>query len=198
MCFFHHCLIMLTSGTCPICIISQCPIYSLLVFDSKNNAIPVAWIMTPDFASGELHRWMGALYDRVHSKDPTWKLGGFIVDDPSADVRTIRFLTDISSSYRYIVLKGTIVWYFHICREVFQCSVLISFWRPRHAWHKNLLEKCSETEMCVEISRRLGEIVSNICRGDGDVDFFHAFMEDFVDCSDFLDYFKSIWYPRIG
>lgn len=148
------------------------PICSLLVFDSNNNAIPVAWIITPNFASGEIHRWMGALYDRVHSKDPTWKLGGFIVDDPSADVLSIR--------------------------EVFKCSVLISFWRIRHAWHKNLMEKCSQTEMRVEMSRRLGEAVSNISRGNGDMDLFETFMEDYVDCSDFLDYFKAIWFPRIG
>lgn len=147
------------------------PIYSLLVFDSNNNAIPVAWIMTPNFASGEIHRWMRALYDRVHSKDPTWKLGGFIVDDPSTDVVTIR--------------------------EVFQCSVLISFWRVRHAWHKSLMEKCSDMETRGEISRRLGDIIASICRGNGDVDMFEAFLEDFIDCSDFLDYFKAVWYPRI-
>ena len=27
---------------------------------------------------------------------------------------------------------------------------------------------------------------------------FEKFMEDFVDCLDFMDYFKAIWYPRIG
>ena len=83
-------------------------------------------------------------------------------------------------------------------REVFQCSVLISFWRVRHAWHKKLVEKCTEIETRADISRRLGEIVTSICRGNGDVDSFEAFMEDFVDCSDFLDYFKAIWCPRIG
>ncbi|XP_072955921.1 uncharacterized protein [Typha angustifolia] len=148
------------------------PIYSLLVFDSYNNAIPIAWIITPNFANGEIHRWMGALYDRVHMKDPTWQLGGFIVDDPLADLLTIR--------------------------EVFQCSILISFWRVRHAWHKSLLKKCSETDVRVAMARQLGLAVSNICRGSGDLELFEAFLEDFVDCSDFLDYFKAVWFPRIG
>ncbi|XP_077252948.1 uncharacterized protein LOC143892313 isoform X2 [Tasmannia lanceolata] len=147
------------------------PVHSLLVFDSNNKAIPVAWIITPRFASGDAHKWIRALYDRIHSKDPTWKLAGFIVDDPSADVITIR--------------------------EVFQCSVLICFWRVRHAWHKNLMKKCLETEMCVEISRRLGQAIYSICRENCDVDLFEDFMEDFVDCSDFLDYFKAIWFPRM-
>lgn len=65
--------------------------HSLLVFDLDNKAIPVAWILTSRYGSENAHKWIRALYNRVHSKDPTWKLGGFIVDDPSADVLTIRF-----------------------------------------------------------------------------------------------------------
>ena len=90
---------------------------------------------------------------------------------------------------------------FFLCivfRDVFECSVLISFWRVRHAWHKNLVKRCSETDTRVEISRRLGLAVDDICRGCGNVDMFEKFMEDFVDCLDFMDYFKAIWYPRIG
>ena len=90
---------------------------------------------------------------------------------------------------------------FFLCivfRDVFECSVLISFWRVRHAWHKNLVKKCTDTEMRIEMSRRLGLAVDDICRGCGNVDMFEKFMEDFVDCLDFMDYFKAIWYPRIG
>ncbi|PSS35936.1 GPI-anchored adhesin-like protein precursor [Actinidia chinensis var. chinensis] len=148
------------------------PIHSLLVFNSDNKAIPVAWIIAPRFACGDTHRWMRALYNRVHTKDPMWKLAGFIVDDPLADILTIR--------------------------EVFQCSVLISYWRVRHAWHKNLMKTCSKFEMRVEISRQLGQAVNSICRGHGAVDLFEDFMEDFIDGSGFVDYFKAIWYPRIG
>ncbi|KAF3444330.1 hypothetical protein FNV43_RR14020 [Rhamnella rubrinervis] len=148
------------------------PIHSLLVFNPDNKAIPVAWIIAPRFASYDAYKWMRALYNRVQTKDPTWKLAGFIVDDPLADVYTIR--------------------------DVFQCSVMISFWRVRHAWHKNLVKKCMENDMRVEISRRLGQIVDKICRGQGTINLFEDFMEDFVDESDFMDYFKATWYPRIG
>ncbi|XP_016434839.2 uncharacterized protein LOC107761170 [Nicotiana tabacum] len=148
------------------------PIHSLVVFNSDNKAIPVAWIIAPRFARGDTLRWMRALYNRVHMKDPKWKLAGFIVDDPSADVPAIR--------------------------EVFQCSVLICFWRVRHAWHKNLIKKCSEMETCAAIAKRLGQAVHHICRGDGIAVLFEEFMEDFVDAADFLDYFKATWYPRLG
>lgn len=83
-------------------------------------------------------------------------------------------------------------------REVFQCSILISFWRVRRAWHKNLVKTCSDITLRAEISRRLGQAVHSVCRGHGAVDLFVDFMEDFIDESDFMDYFKAVWYPRIG
>lgn len=74
----------------------QYPIHSLLVFYSDKKAIPVAWIIAPKFSSLDAHRWMRALYNRVHAKDPTSKLACFIVDDPSYDVLAIRLVQSIS------------------------------------------------------------------------------------------------------
>ncbi|KAL2537402.1 uncharacterized protein Fot_18793 [Forsythia ovata] len=148
------------------------PIHSLVVFNSDNKAIPVAWIISPRFAREETQRWMRALHNRVHAKDPTWKLAGFIVDDPLADVLALR--------------------------EVFECSVLICFWRVRHAWHKNLLKRCSEMEVRAEIAKRLGQSVNKICKGPGTANMFKDFIEDFADSADFMEYFKAIWYPRLG
>ncbi|KAL3845025.1 hypothetical protein ACJIZ3_002428 [Penstemon smallii] len=125
-------------------------VHSLVVFNSDNKAIPVAWIISTRFASTEPHGWLRALYNRVRAKDPTWKLAGFVVDEPLADILAIR--------------------------EVFQCSVLICFWRVRHAWHKNLMKKCSEIETCSELAKRLGQAIS---------------------FEEFMDYFKATWYPRL-
>lgn len=52
--------------------------------------------------------------------------------------------------------------------------------------------------MRAAISRRLHQAVDNICREQGTDGLFVDFMEDFVDASDFVDYFKATWYPRIG
>lgn len=147
------------------------PVHSLLVFNSDKKAIPVAWIITPKFSCLDAHRWMRALHNRVHTKDPTWKLAGFIVDDPQYDVPAIR--------------------------DVFQCSVLISFWRVRHLWHKNIM-KCLETDMQIKISQRLGWIMDSICRRQGTMSLFEDFVEDFIDEFNFIDYFKATWYPRMG
>ncbi|XP_038894507.1 uncharacterized protein LOC120083056 isoform X2 [Benincasa hispida] len=115
------------------------PVHSLVVFNLDYNAIPVAWIISPRFASGDAHRWMRALHSRVQTKDPSWKLAGFVVDDPLVDAQTIR--------------------------EIFQCSILLSFWRVRHAWHKNIQKKCAENDKRAEILRQLGKAVDGVCRG---------------------------------
>lgn len=105
-----------------LCTIFQYPIYSLLVFDSKKNAIPVAWIITPRFAICEIHRWMRALYDRIHSKDPTWKLGGFIIDDPLADLNVIR-LTFVKLYFFICLMFATIM----LQEHYFICHAGMSF-----------------------------------------------------------------------
>ncbi|XP_042007545.1 uncharacterized protein LOC121756144 [Salvia splendens] len=148
------------------------PIHSLVVFNSENKAIPVAWIISPRFASSDAYRWMRALHNRVLAKDPMWKLAGFIVDEPAADIVAIR--------------------------EIFQCSVLICFWRVRHAWHKNLIKRCSDMQTCAEISKMLSQAVDKICKGTDTANAFIDFMEGFVDAEEFLDYFMATWYPRIG
>lgn len=86
----------------------QYPLHSLIVFNSDNKAIPVAWVIAPRFSSADTYRWMRALYNRVRTKDPTWKLAGFIVDDPLADVPTIRlvFLKSIKIVVCFLVTFG--------------------------------------------------------------------------------------------
>ncbi|KAJ0265601.1 hypothetical protein HA466_0018560 [Hirschfeldia incana] len=148
------------------------PIHSIVVFDSENKAIPVAWIIAPRVSSGDAYRWMRALCNRVHAKDPLWKVAGFIVDDPFADIVTIR--------------------------DVFQCPVLFSFWRVRHAWHKNIIKRCPDTETRVEVSRHLGQAVDKICRKQGTATLFEGLLDDLVGSPEFVDYFRAVWSPRIG
>ena len=55
-----------------------------------------------------------------------------------------------------------------------------------------------ETDMQIKISKRLGWIVDSICCLQGAMTLFEDFMEDFIDESNFMDYFKATWHPRIG
>lgn len=83
-------------------------------------------------------------------------------------------------------------------REIFQCSVLLSFWRVRHAWHKNILKKCVENEKRAEILRQLEKTVDGVCRGDENVDSFELMIKDQADDPEFVDYFKATWCSRLG
>uniref|UniRef100_A0A0R0JDB0 MULE transposase domain-containing protein n=1 Tax=Glycine max TaxID=3847 RepID=A0A0R0JDB0_SOYBN len=56
------------------------PICSLLVFNSSQNAIPVAWIITSSFVGKAIHKWI----------DPRWRPNAILLDDPSLDYSIIR------------------------------------------------------------------------------------------------------------
>lgn len=86
------------------------------MFNSDNKAIPVAWVIAPRFASEATVRWMRALYNRVHTKDPTWKLAGFIVDDPLTDIPAIRF------SSEFLILN-----YINLIIIIFKIDILARF-----------------------------------------------------------------------
>ncbi|KAL0350395.1 UNVERIFIED_CONTAM: hypothetical protein Sradi_4188700 [Sesamum radiatum] len=66
------------------------PLCTLLVFDSRQHALPVAWIITRSIAKPDVAKWMKALLDRVHSVDPGWKASGFLIDDAAAEIEPIR------------------------------------------------------------------------------------------------------------
>lgn len=60
------------------------------MFDSRQHALPVAWIITRTIAKPDVSKWMKALHDRVLAVDPTWKVNGFLVDDAAAEIDPIR------------------------------------------------------------------------------------------------------------
>ncbi|WVZ72188.1 hypothetical protein U9M48_020689, partial [Paspalum notatum var. saurae] len=66
------------------------PLHTLLVFDSRQHALPVAWIITRSVTKKDTLKWMTALTDRIHSIDSTWRIGGFIIDDPASELTPIR------------------------------------------------------------------------------------------------------------
>lgn len=68
------------------------PVCSLLVFDSSQNAIPVAWIISSSFVGKDIHKWIVLLSERLRTKDPRWKPNAIFLDDPSFNYYIIRCL----------------------------------------------------------------------------------------------------------
>ncbi|KAG8635841.1 uncharacterized protein LOC110603869 isoform X3 [Manihot esculenta] len=147
------------------------PVCTLLVFDSSQNAIPVAWVITSSLVSQDIHKWFGSLAEKIQTKDPRWRPSAFLVDDPSLDISVIR--------------------------EAFHCRVLLCTWRVRRAWIRSLLKKCCNIDVQREMFKHLGWILYSTRSGPNAVDAIEEFMQVYIDQSVFMDYFKRRWLPYI-
>ncbi|KAI0502515.1 hypothetical protein KFK09_017468 [Dendrobium nobile] len=147
------------------------PLYTLLAFDSRHHALPVAWVITRTITKQDVSKWMKALVDRIYTVDLTWKIIGFIIDDPAIEFETIR--------------------------DIFSCPMLFSLWRVRRSWLKNVINKCSNIEVQREMFKCLGKIIYSIWNGTDYMIALEELLKDFVDQTAFMKYFKSCWVPKI-
>ncbi|CAA0839876.1 SWIM zinc finger family protein [Striga hermonthica] len=147
------------------------PLCTLLVFDSRQHALPVAWIITRSVAKADVVSWMTALLERVCSVDSGWKVNGFLIDDAAIEIDPIR--------------------------EIFSCPVLFSLWRVRRSWLRHIVKKCTNIEVQREMFKRLGQIVYGIWGGMDIALALDEFSLDFVDQISFMQYFKDAWLPKL-
>ncbi|CAB4318209.1 unnamed protein product [Prunus armeniaca] len=167
---FGHCSLIAADSTFGIKRLKY-PLCTLLVFDSRQHALPVAWVITRSFAKPDVSKWMKALLDRARSVEPGWKINGFLIDDAAAETDPIR--------------------------DIFCCPILFSLWRVRRSWLRNIVKKCNNIEVQREIFKRLGNIVYGIWGGNGTLGALEELTQDFVDQTAFMEYFKSSWVPKI-
>ncbi|KAG6480692.1 hypothetical protein ZIOFF_057277 [Zingiber officinale] len=154
------------------------PLHTLLAFDSRQHALPVAWVITRTITKQDVAKWMKALVDRIHAVDSAWGIGGFIIDDPALEMDPIR----------QVVM---------LYREIFCCPILFSLWRIRKSWLRNVIKKCGHIEVQREIFKHLGKIIYSIWTKDNPIDTMEELFQDFVDQTAFLQYFKAFWVPKI-
>nr|GMD17659.1 ESCRT-II complex, vps25 subunit [Ipomoea batatas] len=152
------------------------PLCTVLVFDSRQHALPVAWIITQSIAKLDVSKWMKALFSRVHTTDPAWKANGFLIDDAAIETDPIRQVS---------LLNG------------FSCPLIFSLWRIRRSWLRNICKKCGTIEVQREIFKRLGDIVYSIWGGGDPALALEELTRDFVDQTAFMQYFTSTWVPKI-
>ncbi|KAL6512345.1 hypothetical protein OROHE_019957 [Orobanche hederae] len=147
------------------------PLCTILVFDSRQHALPVAWIITRSIAKPDVANWMKALLYRVRSVDLEWRVNGFLIDDAAADVDPIR--------------------------DIFSCPILFSLWRVRRSWLRHIVKKCTNIEVQREMFKRLGQIVYGIWGGLDLAVALEEFSLDFVDQTSFMQYFNDSWVPKL-
>ncbi|GAV63536.1 hypothetical protein CFOL_v3_07054 [Cephalotus follicularis] len=147
------------------------PLCTLLVFDSRQHALPVAWVITRSFAKPDVAKWMKSLVDRARSVDPGWRISGFLIDDAAAEIDPIR--------------------------DIFGSPVLFSLWRVRRSWLRNIVKRCSNIEVQRELFKCLGKLVYSIWGGFDTLIALEELIHDFVDQTAFIKYFKASWVPKI-
>ncbi|KAL9176917.1 hypothetical protein ABFS82_01G025500 [Erythranthe guttata] len=144
---------------------------SLLAFDSSQNAIPVAWIISSSSIGQNIHKWIPSLVERIRGKDTRWRPNAVLVDDPSFEAS--------------------------ILREAFQCRVLLCLWHVRRGWLKGLLKYCNNFDVQREMFKQLGRILYCTRNGSSVADAVEEFVQIFVDQYAFIEYFRSKWLSKI-
>ncbi|KAJ0254585.1 SWIM zinc finger family protein [Hirschfeldia incana] len=169
---FGHCGLVAADSTFGIKRLKY-PLCTLLVFDSRHHALPVAWIISRSNLKSDVDKWMKILLRRAQSVEPGFRISGFIVDDAAMEIDPIR--------------------------DTFCCPILFSLWRIRRSWLRNVVKKCDTIEVQRELFKCLGEVVYSIW--DGGLDTSKALERltlDFSDQTAFMQYFTSTWLPKIG
>eukprot|EP01018_Ginkgo_biloba_P006876 Gb_03544 [translate_table: standard] len=94
------------------------PLFTLIVFDTHQNGVHVAWIISSSSSTNDIQNWIEKLWSRIHDVDATWRPSAFMVDDVIAEINAIS--------------------------DVFGCRVLLFLWHVRRSWLKNLTKKCHD------------------------------------------------------
>ncbi|KAL8537126.1 hypothetical protein ACS0TY_012345 [Phlomoides rotata] len=144
---------------------------SLLAFDSSQNAVPIAWIISSSSLGQNIHKWLPSLVERIHGKDTRWRPNAFLVDDPSFQVSVIR--------------------------EAFQCRILLCLWHVRRGWLKGLLKHCINFDVQREMFKHLGRILYCTRNGSSSRDAVEEFLQIYIDQSAFVESFRNKWLPKI-
>uniref|UniRef100_A0A1D1XQP4 L-ascorbate peroxidase 1, cytosolic n=2 Tax=Anthurium amnicola TaxID=1678845 RepID=A0A1D1XQP4_9ARAE len=147
------------------------PLYTLLAFDSRQHALPVAWVITRTIAKQDVSKWMKALVGRIHATDSCWRISGFIMDDAALEVDPVR--------------------------DTFGCPILFCIWRIRRSWQRNVIKRCSNAEVRREVFKRLGKILYGIWSKEDYVGALGEFIQDFIDQTAFMQYLKECWVPKL-
>ncbi|OAP16167.1 hypothetical protein AXX17_AT1G53650 [Arabidopsis thaliana] len=168
---FGHCSLVAADSTFGIKRLKY-PLCTLLVFDSRHHALPVAWIISRSYLKSDVEKWMKILLQRAQSVEPGFKINGFIIDDAATETDPIR--------------------------DTICCPILFSLWCVRRSWLRNVVKKCDSIEVQRDLFKCLGELVYSIWDGVDTTKALEKLTQDFVDQTAFMQYFRSTWLPKIG
>ncbi|XP_057842917.1 uncharacterized protein LOC131052308 [Cryptomeria japonica] len=149
-------------------------LYTLLAFDSHENGVPVAWVVTSRNSTADITSWLQVLHDIGRRHRPDWKVNAFMSDDLAPETEAIR--------------------------SVFGCRNLLCTWHVRRAWLENVRRYVKRKESSRRIFEKLGNILHAINDSQSMFWAIKEIYEEFQEEKEFLQYFTRYWVDdnRIG
>ncbi|THG21778.1 hypothetical protein TEA_020002 [Camellia sinensis var. sinensis] len=111
------------------------PLCTLLVFDSRQHALPIAWVIIRNIAKPDMSKWMKALLDCAHAIDPGWKINGFLIDDATEEINLTRH-DDLTQYFLFKFIYNANAAHSHSdfsSRDTFSRPILFSLWRVQRS-----------------------------------------------------------------
>ena len=71
----------------------QFELYTLLVFDEQEAGVPIAWAISSRNKVEDINEWLSEVYKRGKEFKKDWHVNAFMIDDASAKIEAIRFLS---------------------------------------------------------------------------------------------------------
>lgn len=142
-------------------------LYTLLVFDTQQNALPVAWVVSSHNRLSDISQWLSTLMDRGRQVQPTWTINAFMTDDALVGIDAISAITG--------------------------SRVLLCVWHFRRALLKNVYKLATCGENARNMFTKLGEIMNACHDTDSISQAMKAFYIDFAAEERFLEYFSTNW-----
>lgn len=71
----------------------QFHLYTILVFDTHRNGVPIAWVLTSAATLNVICTWLSKFRDAMLDYHKSWEPSAFMVDDAEREIDAIRYIS---------------------------------------------------------------------------------------------------------
>eukprot|EP01018_Ginkgo_biloba_P013838 Gb_04941 [translate_table: standard] len=142
-------------------------LYTWMVFDKKQNGLPIAWVISSHNRASDIKIWLSVLIKEGIKESEDWKVNAFMTNDALAEIRALRSMVG--------------------------CHILLCLWHVRQAWMKQVFKKATNEMNGTKMFKKLGAIMHE-CKDDDSVrEALDSFCLEFATETSFLKYPYDNW-----
>eukprot|EP01018_Ginkgo_biloba_P034264 Gb_28487 [translate_table: standard] len=142
-------------------------LYTLMVFDKKQNGLPITWVISSRDKASYIKIWLSALIEEGVKECEDWKVNTFMKDDALDEIGALRIVVG--------------------------CRILLCLWHVRRAWMKFFFKKVTNEMNGSKMFKKLGAIMHE-CKDDDLVhEALDSFCLEFATEIVFLKYLHDNW-----